>query len=317
MFGTLGFEYVGQALRPALVAGVAAAGLYGLIAVSVVLSYRISRTVAFLHGGITLSGTLMYWWLSAPPNQSVADHPHLPTGVGLTLVVIGGALVAGAYGAVVTSKRMSTYPRVMVTTFSLSIMLILVGLLFTGLPAQGQQAPSPFGTRTFQMFDTVLTMHQVMTLVILVVVVTLLSVGLKWTKAGVYVRAIADNVEASRLVGVPLSRVGTGVYALTGAIAALGGALLTPMIGTDSYGVLFIFLRALIVSVLGAFKSVTLALGGAVLLGVVDSVFRAGVFGSVSSGAREIAVIGLMFGAVVAISRMSSQGSELLQAEGM
>ena len=41
---------------PALINGITTAGLYGLIAVAMVLSYRISRTVAFVHGGIVLIG---------------------------------------------------------------------------------------------------------------------------------------------------------------------------------------------------------------------------------------------------------------------
>jgi branched-chain amino acid transport system permease protein len=160
-------------------------------------------------------------------------------------------------------------------------------------------------------------MHQIMTLVILAGVVAVLAVVLKATRTGVYIRAIADNVEGSRLVGVPINRVGTGVFALSGGFATLAGALLSAQIGVDPGGIIFVFLRALMVSVLGGFTSLTLALAGAVLLGVVDSSARSGVFGVISQGTQEIIVVGALFLAILAINRFRpQQGSEAL-AEGL
>ncbi len=53
-------------LTTVLVAGVVQAGLYGLLPVSIILSYRISRTIAFVHGGIAAACALTYWLLSCP-----------------------------------------------------------------------------------------------------------------------------------------------------------------------------------------------------------------------------------------------------------
>jgi len=38
--------------RPVLVLAILQAGLYGLLPISLVLCYRVSRTIAFVHGGI-------------------------------------------------------------------------------------------------------------------------------------------------------------------------------------------------------------------------------------------------------------------------
>src|ERR1700709_1626438 len=119
-----------------------------------------------------------------------------------------------------------------------------------------------------------------MTLTILAIVVVGFTFLLQYTRFGIMVRAVADNVEASKLVGVPIGKVGTIVYAISGAISALGGILIANQVGTETTGLLFIFLRALIVCVLGAFASIPLALAGAVLIAVVDSMMEAGVFGN-------------------------------------
>jgi branched-subunit amino acid ABC-type transport system permease component len=259
---------------------------------------------------------VLYYWLTAP-KVGTETHPELPKFLGLAIVVALGALIAGVYGLAVTGKRMANWPRVTLTTLSLAGMLLLAGILFEMIPVQAQQPPSPFGTRSFRLFGQFVSMHQLMTLIIVAAIVVVLSVVLKVTRIGIHVRAIADNVEGSRLVGVPINQIGTGVFALSGAIAALGGALLASAVGIDAGGIVSVFLRALIVSVIGGFNSLTLALGGAVLLGVADNTLRSGVFGALDGGVQEMLVIGVIFAAVVGLNLFRSQGRELLQAEGM
>ena len=314
---TLGLQFNGNVFAPSVVNGVASAGLYGLIAVAMVLTFRVSRTVAFLHGGLVLMGTIFYWWLTTPNRFGVGGRPGLAPWVGTVIIVLLGAVIAGVYGLVVTGNRMAGWPRVTLTTFSLAIMLLIGGILFETIDAESQTARTPFGRHTVKIFGQFVTSHQIATLTITAVVVVVLSVVLKATRIGIYIRAIADNVAGSRLVGVPINRVGTGVYAVSGALSALAGSLLAAQIGLDVGGNLGVFLRALMVCILGGFNSLALALAGAVLLGVVDNMLRAGVFGALSMGTQELVVFAAIFGAVLAINRFRpQQGSEAL-AEGL
>ncbi|MGQ0467943.1 MAG: branched-chain amino acid ABC transporter permease [Sporichthyaceae bacterium] len=309
---------------PALVAGITTAGLYGLIAVALVLSYRISRTVAFVHGGIVLSGTLLFWYLCSPNFDSgeallegsgqATDRPELPTGLVLVLLMAAGAAVAALYGYLATSTKLATYPRVTLTNFSLAMMLIMIGIIFKYNQASGEPAPSPFfwGDESFQIDIQNVTLHQLTTLIILGIVVVGFTILLQKTRFGVFTRAVADNVEASKLVGVPIGKVGTTIYAISGAISALGGILLGNYIGTDTNAILFVFLRALIVCVLGAFGSIPLALMGAVVLAVIDSMLKADVFGTVSVGYRELIVVSILFSVVLLIDRFGKKGSSVL-----
>ena len=313
----LGLEFNGDVFAPSLVNGVVSAGLYGLIAVAMVLTFRVSRTVAFLHGGLVLMGAIFYWWLTTPNRFGIGGRPGLAPWLGTVIIVTTGAVIAGVYGLVVTGNRMAGWPRVTLTTFSLAIMLLIGGILFETIDAESQTALTPFGRRTVTIFGQFVTTHQIATLAIIALVVVVLSVVLKATRTGIYIRAVADNVAGSRLVGVPINRVGTGVYAVSGAISALAGSLLAAQIGLDVGGILGVFLRALMVCVLGGFNSLALALAGSVLLGVVDNMLRSGVFGAQSMGTQEFVVFAAIFGAVLAINRFRpQQGSEAL-AEGM
>jgi branched-subunit amino acid ABC-type transport system permease component len=307
---------------PSIINGITTSGLYGLIAVAMVLSYRISRTVAFVHGGIVLSGTLLFWYLTAKnvntgtallegsgQSTSRPELPMWPTIIGL---MIAGAAVAATYGFLVTSTKLALYPKVTLTNFSLAMMLVMVGILFKYNKASGEPVPSPFGNHSFKVGIQTVTMHQVMTLVILAVVVIGFTVLMQSTRFGIYVRAVADNVEASKLVGVPIGQVGTTVYAISGAISALGGILLGNYIGTDTTSILFVFLRALIVCVLGAFASIPLALAGAVTLAILDSMLKSDVFGTIDIGLREVIVVAILFSVVILIDRFGKKGSSVL-----
>jgi branched-subunit amino acid ABC-type transport system permease component len=313
---------------PSIINGVTTAGLYGLIAVAMVLSYRISRTVAFLHGGIVMGGTLLFWYLCSPNlsdtvggadaaaagGGAYATHrPELPMIPVVFLLMACGAVVAAIYGVIVTSSRLATYPKVTLTNFSLAMMMILVGLLFQYNRSQNQPSPSPFGTGKFHIGIQYVTVHQLMTLVILALIVVGFTILLQRTRFGIYVRAIADNVEASRLVGVPIGTVGTSVYAFSGAVSALGGVLLGNYIGTDTTAILFVFLRALIVCVLGAFASIPLALVGALVLAILDSTLKADLFGTVAVAWREPIVVVILFSVVILIDRFGKKGSSVLE----
>jgi branched-subunit amino acid ABC-type transport system permease component len=315
-------EFNSHILAPAIVAGVTTSGLYGLIAVALVLSYRISRTIAFVHGGIVLAGALLYWYLCSPNPELAGEallsgqtsgggRPELPMWPVMIGLMLAGAAVAAFYGFIVTSTRMATYPRVTLTNFSLALMLIMIGLIFKYNTSSGEVAPSPFGKGGFRIDIQRVTYHQLATLIILVAFVIGFALLLQRTRFGVYTRAVADHVEASKLVGVPIGRVGTIVYAISGAISALAGVLISNPVGTETTGILFIFLRALIVCVLGAFASIPLALAGAVLIAVVDSTIESGVFGPPDKSVKEIVVVVILFSVVLGIDRFGKKGSSV------
>jgi branched-subunit amino acid ABC-type transport system permease component len=231
----------------------------------------------------------------------------------MILLMAAGAAVAALYGFLVTSTKLSLYPRVTLTNFALGLMLLLVGIVFRYNKASGEPVPPiPGGQHHFRIGIQTVTMHQVFTLAFLGIIVVAFTILLQATRFGIFVRAVADNVEASKLVGVPIGQVGTTVYALSGAISALGGIMLGNYIGTDTNSILFVFLRALIVCVLGAFASIPLALAGSVTLAIIDSMLKSDVFGTVDVGYRELIVVFILFSVVILVDRFGKKGSSVL-----
>ncbi len=299
----LAFVFNSRILAPAIVNGIAISSLYGLLVISLVLVHRINKSVAFVQGGIATVGGFLYWYFTATQDFSATGVPTKgwPKTPSLMGVVLIGVIIGLAYGAIVTT-RMGGYPRVTVTTFGLGVMLLSVGIMtsiWKGVFETGVRGPF---TGTFKVLGQYVTYHQAFTLCVLFVVVTALSFVMRFTRAGVYVRAIADDTEAATMMGIRVTRVGTLVWGVAGGIGALSGALIVSMTVLHDTAFVFVLMRALAAAVLGGFNSFFLGVVGALAFGIIESVIGGGVFGTVNSGVREVILTGILLGAVVLLA---------------
>src|SRR5262249_7797101 len=97
----LGVQFNSVLLGPSIVSGITQAGLYAMLAIALVLTYQVSRTVAFVHGGLAIIGAMGLWWLTYDSLNFTGPRPLLPKMVGLLIVVVVGAAGGAAYGALV------------------------------------------------------------------------------------------------------------------------------------------------------------------------------------------------------------------------
>ena len=308
----IALEFNSNVVVPAIINAAAMSSLYLVLALCMVLAYRMSRSVAFVVGGFATVGAYLYWWAASAiaSGFQVMNWPRFPVLIGVT--VVGGAL-GYLYGTVVTG-RMATWPRVTVTTFSLGVMLLCVGVMGSIWRGVFFRPPSPFGQGRQIIFGYGVSTHQEVTVALVVTVVLAMTWILERTRFGVYVRAIADDAGAAEAVGIPVRRVATVIWCITGALGAMGGALVVVMTQITEVVVLFVLLRSLAAGVLGGFDSLPLALVGALLFGLVESVVGGAVFGPVDSGMRELLLMLILFSGILIVNRVR-QGRSLALRE--
>jgi branched-chain amino acid transport system permease protein len=273
------------------------------------MTYRMSRMVAFVNGGIGTFAAFLYWWLAQDPNNTsgVATGglayatKEWPTGIALLTVVLFGSVVGTLFGSLVTG-RMRGWPRTTVTTFALGGMLLFGGVAGTLWKGVFERVPTPFSNRNFEMWGAVVRWHQAAVFFVLVILVLGLTFTLQKTRLGTYIRAIADDPETAEYVGIPVERVSLLIWAFSGGLAAFAGAMIVPMTLLTELTVVFVLLRSLAAAVLGGVESLWLGLAGAMLVGMIESVVGSGVFGPMSSGKREMILIDILFGSIVLMS---------------
>lgn len=304
--------------RSSLIQGFVLGALYGLMAVALVLSFRMSRVVGFVHGGIATASAFIYWYLATDPALragvggawSTRQWPKLPA----VLVALAVAAALGALFGYIVTTRMATWPRATVTVFSLGAMLGIAGVMASIWQGAFEIVPSPFGTGRMKIWGHVTSYHEIVVVATLLALVGAGHFVLSRTKAGTQVRAIADDIEAAEMVGVPVRRVATAVWCIAGTMAGLSGVLFMPTSQLTNTVILFVLLRSMAAAVLGGFNSLPLALGGAFLFGQVEAHVGGGTFGTVSSGWREVALMVVLFTGVVLLARRKRSHFTLAEA---
>jgi branched-subunit amino acid ABC-type transport system permease component len=290
-------------LKPVLVLGVVESGLYALLPVALVLSYRVSRTIAFVHGGIAASAALIYADL-VYRGVIPGSFPHWRPMPSLLCVVAIGAVMGVVYGVVMTHPTILRLPRMTLTIGSVGVMLLLIGIFSSRLVIDPTAIPNnPFGGDTVTIAGVVVTNLRFVTLLVAAILVVALAVLLARTRAGRDIRAIADDLEAASWCGVDVARVGTGVYALSGAVAALAGVLTAATVGPDPGDMIVLLLRSLMVAIVGGLVSLPLALAGALLFALVQTAMTAGMFGTHFVGSIELVQDAVLFAAILLLAQ--------------
>jgi branched-subunit amino acid ABC-type transport system permease component len=294
---------------PSFILGLSNAGIYSVLAVALVLTFKISRTIGFLHYGIAVIGAYGYYHFYADYHMNGTEALILLSGL--------GGLVGGVYGLLVMNRAIAFLPRITLSMISLAIMLLLTSGATLMFPVRPDVVipRSPFGNGHIRMWGYNVTTHRLVSLIVTVALVLLLAAWLNGTRAGVNVRAISDDVEAARWSGIRMFRIGVGAYAAAGAMAGLAGALLAPVSGTDISDILLVFFRALTVAVVGGFRSPALALLGAAVLGITESFCTTTALGDLGPGTRETSIFVMMVLTAVLVARMRRQAGHRLEVE--
>lgn len=230
--------------------------------------------------------------------QLLADNPDSTAAV-LALVLLLGAAVGLVNGLITTRLHVPSF----ITT--LGMLLILDGAVFYWTDG----APSGSLTEAFRAFgrggvDDVPVLEQLPWSVVVLVAVGICAVLLMRADTGKKFMAVGDNDRAAALSGVPVARMRTLAFVISGVLAALAGVLLGGFAGVSVQvgdGLEFQAITAVVLGgvVLGGGRgSVVAAIAGALTLEALFTLLNLlGV-----SGALESTVEGLIIIAAVAFA---------------
>ncbi|KWB14522.1 sugar ABC transporter permease [Burkholderia cepacia] len=205
-----------------------------LQAVSIVALLGIGVTITLAAGGFDLSvGSI------AASAQMAASY---------VLVVWHGSALAAVAACVALGVAAGLFNGVLITRLRVPDQLATLGTLFllAGLqliPTGGRSLATgsvlPDGTEASGMFpDAFLALGRLrvfdvvpLPVLILAAVTVLACVAMETTRWGRVIYAIGGNETAARLAGAPAARYRVAAYVVSGAIAALGGVLISARVG--------------------------------------------------------------------------------------
>ena len=255
-----------------VLAGALYGSLNGLLAVGLVLTYRVTRAINFGYGA--MGG------LPAGIAASLFLAHGLPWLTAILLALALGAIVGFAVGALV-QWRFANSPRLVLTVATIGLAQLLGGIaLYVPRWFNGPALITNFRTG---LSDVHISINPVLfdgNDLVAAAAVPLVAAAVAWfllrTDAGRAVRAIADNPERARLVGIPTRRLLLGVWTLSGVVAALAVILQAPRAGVplDAAAGPAILLAPLAAAVVARMESLLTAFLAAIGLGILEEVVR-------------------------------------------
>jgi len=266
----------------AAVTGVGLGSMYGLTALGFFVTYSVSGTVNFAQGSTLMLGAVLAFtfgvklgwpaWLAAPASVAIcAAWSALVEAIGVRPFARRGSeswlLATVALGLILENVVLFTFgkdPRGMPATFltdnGFEIAGLRVTLLQLAIPLAG------FG------------------------IAVALSAFVGRSAAGKAMLAVAQNRDAARLMGIDVSLVVTGAFAVSGAFAGIAGMLIAPLY-TVSAGMGTLFgIKAYAAAILGGLSNPWGVMLAGVLLGVTESVITAA-FGSTWTQMMSFALV--------------------------
>ncbi|WP_159713586.1 branched-chain amino acid ABC transporter permease [Geminicoccus flavidas] len=245
-----------------LFGGLFQGSLYAMMAVGLALVWTTIGVFNFSHGVFMMLGAYLAW-------QFV--DIGLPLPVVLPLAVVAMAGIGWLLQASVVRPLIgrSNIVLVVVITTLAAASLIENGVLELWGPRSKQIPPLLDGNTTIG--GVGVSMHQIAIIVITPVILVALWLFLNRTRLGLALRAVAQNEDASLLVGLNVTALYGLAFAIAAALAALAGIFLggyrfmSPVMGADP------LLKALIVVVFGGISSISGPIFAAYLIGFFEA----------------------------------------------
>ncbi len=263
-----------------LITGITNGSIYALIALGFVVIYSVTSVINFAQGEFAMLGALMAVSLITA---------GLPQGLALVVAVIGvGILSAVLYRVGLWPARDASPLTLIIITIGAALAIRGLALVVWGTDPY-QMAPFTVGS-PLQVGGAVIRLQSLWVLGTTLVLQPLLNLFFTRTMLGRSLRACAVNRLAARLMGIRTDRMALLAFGLSGAVGALGGVIIAPIIFATYDMGLMLSLKGFVAAVMGGLVNYPAAVAGGFLLGILESLGA----GFISSGYKDaIAFIAL------------------------
>ncbi|MDD3599779.1 MAG: branched-chain amino acid ABC transporter permease, partial [Firmicutes bacterium] len=131
----------------------------------------------------------------------------------------------------------------------------------------------PYAVRGRPVFigDIIVTRDSLLVLAVTVIMAGALYLALRFTMAGIAIRATSQNPRAARLMGVPVPKVYSLTWGMSAVLGAVAGVLIAPTTFLSPSMMAEVQIKAFTAAVLGGFSSLPGAVVGGLLLGVLEN----------------------------------------------
>ncbi|WP_066302255.1 branched-chain amino acid ABC transporter permease [Arthrobacter luteolus] len=252
-------------ILPFIVAGLVTGALFALCGVGMLVLYRTTGVLNLGYGALGAISAMVAWQLVEMRLQPVLAY--LIGVLCATLLSLAFGWLAGPY--------IASVPTVVKATSTLGLALVILGTMLFLWNDKARTLRLPTDTVGFTVFDTRVTLTQLVCLGLALAVVIGTSLFLRTSSTGASMRALASDRELAAMLGVPVRRVELQAWTVSGALAGLSGILLASQTRLEPGFLTFLIIPILAAVVIGRFHSLAGTLAGGLIVGVMQAVASA------------------------------------------
>lgn len=251
-----------------LVNGISLGSIYALIALGYTMVYGIVKLINFAHGDVFMIGAFVGFY------TITVFHLGFFTALALAMVVcalLGVIIERIAYKPLRNATRIAA----LITSMGVSLLIEYGTIYIRG--AQPEAYPdNVLPSVNLHLFGLEISTESLFILLISIVLMVILQFIVHKTKTGKAMRAVSEDLDAARLMGINVDNTISATFALGSALAGAAGVIfglyytkIDPLMG------IIPGLKAFVAAVLGGIGNIPGAMVGGLLLGVIESLVSA------------------------------------------
>lgn len=255
-----------RAFLQAIVSGLTTGSIYAVMTVGMTLIYGTLRTLNMAHGSMVMIGGYVAWMLFDI------------LGWGPIAGIVAAAIVAFAFGILI--QQIAVRPLIgrrgvdfemtaFISTFAVTIILSNLALQIYG--ARNKAVPPVIHGRLHLIEGVSVSWHSLVMAGIAVGTLLALGAFLSKTRYGLAISAVAQQLDAARLMGIPAQRVYNLTMGVASVLAAIAGVLLASVFFVSPNAGDLPLLKALIVGIFGGLGSVRGTIFAAYIIGLGEA----------------------------------------------
>jgi branched-chain amino acid transport system permease protein len=250
------------AIAEQAVNGLMMGSIYVLVALGMMLIYGVMHVLNFAHGALLMLGGYLAFFAFA---QLIGNYPLAVLAAAAALVVVGAGLERAVFAPLRDNLRNQVIASLGLVLAIENLVVIVWGPNALQFGVAATQATVALGPLQF-------SLQQLLVIAVGGACVALLFAFLQLTRFGTAMRAVAQDPRAALVVGIDVERVHKAAFAISMALAAVGGALLGPLFLVFPQMGDLPLVKGLAGILLGGMGSIGGAVVGGLAIGVTEAV---------------------------------------------
>ncbi len=245
-----------------LISGLTTGSTYALIAIGFSIIHNATGIVNFAQGEfVMLGGMFMITFFTVL---------KIPMASAFCLTVISVAIVGLILekGPLEQARSKEILNLVMITV---AASIVIKGLTMILWGKNSMTIPAISGESPLLIWKAAIMPQSLWIFGVTLGAVAMLNVFFRCTRTGKAIRAVSANRRYAVLAGIPVNRMLAFSFCLSAALGAVAGILLTPMTTISYDAGVMLGLKGFSAAILGGYGSMTGAVIGGILLGVMES----------------------------------------------